>query len=185
MQNVLKDLKIRPFDEDVSEDILKFETEFSLKLPTAYRLFYETYWISRDETYNRFYYQDGGRNRFLTTENIFQPTPDLYILVDDMCSLEEIKIALKGYEGEFIENDLLPISFLSNDTMLVVGLNSANSDNVYHVDLDKDDDSKITKLADNIFHFFRGYFSFESAHHASLYSRLYKNWGEAVWNLKS
>lgn len=164
-------------------DIDSLEKTHGIKLPPLYKVFMQTFYCTGTE----YLYTE----KFLKTDN----TPSLLAATSAYRGIEgtesfagfydlETVLNAKDQIEEWSGNNYLPIAdAFHGHGAILVGTQPQDQDQII---LHNDEFDRFTKIADNIFEFSRNIeLEVEFYEYHVNHSKLYKNWGENFWRLKS
>jgi hypothetical protein len=92
----LSNCKVRLLEENVDNDIIKFEEKYRIKLPPLFIVFYQKYDCNKLNS-NRatWYVKSNGHKTTISTDSIFQPIPNKYPKLEYVYDLETVASAFR------------------------------------------------------------------------------------------
>ena len=192
--SILSTLKVRDFENDISDSIKNFENELGIELPRLYKCFCETFQLGENYSIGESYYDAKFEHGIDAISRLsdFNPLPNIMPQLDQIFDLDTIRVVLKNYindgtydpesESSLIDKSLLPIIKHDNAMLITAGYGVDNHDMIFLHNTDKDeDDGRFIKLANNVFHYLRGLVIYDDPDQKDLYSNLHKKWNEEFW----
>lgn len=184
--NYLNRTRIRQFDENVDNDIKKFESDMNIALPPIFKLFYQTFDMQSNWSPVPVQYLNPKFNKksSLPIDIIYRPNPTSMPPPEYVMDFKIMKSAYENYSEEGLESrKLLPIVKLDNSMIVTLGFGKDNMDKIMLLNTEGDQDQKVIFLSENIFEYFRG-LDIKESEYFPISSKLYLNWNEDFWRVK-
>lgn len=187
--NKLELLKILKDNEEIKIQIRNFEKSTKILIPPAFKIFLENYDLrSHSESHQfRIYHEEkGGYTNFDDGE--FTPNPEVgiesFLNPDEYLSAKE---NIYHYEEDNkIIKDKIVVGNIFGGTLLL-GYQENNLDFIYSDFITESTEKRLTKVAENIFEFFKSFSIYPNSDSLNNINvnldNLYRKWGDNFWRI--